>query len=174
MKRNKRFRQRRFQNKFKSLAKRWNNIGRNQERKRKLKPFEFAFKRPPTPHNTTQFLINNFQNYNQQEKMPIGFCETFKPVERVQELNLIAKSTTEKSEDFLINSNNLWKIVDSQQSTSAGESSDDDFYSARISSIPGLTMQGIVDEDMFEVNLDEASDEFYNSSQFNSQQAEQT
>ena len=97
--------------------------------------------------------------------MPVSYCDTHRPAEqKAQEQAPIPKQDHQriKADDFLIKSGNLWKIVDSQQSTSAGESSDDDFYSARISQIPGLTMQGIVDEEMFEINLDDCSNEFFN------------
>jgi len=57
-------------------------------------------------------------------------------------------------EQNLLKTTEEYHIDNSQQSTTAGETSgDEEFLDIRLSS-PGLTMQGMVDDDMFDACLE--------------------
>ncbi len=113
-------------------------------------------KRPYTPHNTNSYLMSNFELQKNIDSIPSCYYELKKQ-----------DCKEDKGKELLIGSN-PYHITDSQLSTSAGESSDEDIHQTRLSVIPGLTMQGMVDEDMFEISIEE---EVSSSSQRSSSQS---
>ncbi|CDW87352.1 UNKNOWN [Stylonychia lemnae] len=146
----------------------YDQFQRRIQKAKHLKPFEVSKNRQHTPHNTSQFLAQDFMNRKCQE---ISIDIEFSEMKDSTEQNIVNKWQNEKAQEGRNCQQKerefrLDMFGDSQQSTSVGDiSGEEDLYQEqhRLSSQPGLTMQGMVDEDMFTIDLSESEDSTINS-----------
>eukprot|EP00347_Sterkiella_histriomuscorum_P011104 403373741 len=139
-------------------------IKKSQFKKAKgqLKKFALLGKRHNAPLNTTQFIINDMEDrqvsQNQENHMFSHWPLNKACFEEDKEYEF---QTFSQSKHLFTNQNNR----DSQISTTTGDVSEEESLARneiQLMNEPGLSMEGFINDDMFEINLSEAEDFLYN------------